>query len=144
MGQFRILGFFYEMVLQFKEDKTIFTMSVHGTLRPLLEEPVVSFHINENHIAFLYLKDVKYRIAIFEYKNKALSLKCDIDAKINRGSIKSAGFRILNSNKHQIILSDTETLWTYFYEGLFVDWWTKRPHIKFIFPFFKYSIHFIY
>lgn len=39
-----------------------------------------------------------------------LTLKCDIDANITRGSIKSAGFRILNSNQHQIILSDTETL----------------------------------
>lgn len=46
MDQFRILGFFYEMILQFKEDKTIFIMSVSGTLRPLLEEAVVSFHIN--------------------------------------------------------------------------------------------------
>lgn len=110
MDQFRIMGFFYEMILQFKEDKTVFVMSVTGTLRPLLDEAVVSFHINENHIAFLYLKDVKYRIAVFEYKHKTVSLKCDIDANVNRGSIKSAGFRILNSNKQQIILSDTETL----------------------------------
>lgn len=107
MDQFRILGFFYEMILQFKEDRTIFIMSVSGTLRPLLEESVVSFHINENHIAFLYLKDIKYRIAIFEYANKTMTLKCDMDANVNRGSIKSAGFRILNSNKHQVILSDT-------------------------------------
>lgn len=56
MDQFRILGFFYEMILQFKENKTIFTMSVQGTLRPLLEEAVVSFYITEEHVAFLYLK----------------------------------------------------------------------------------------
>ena len=46
MEQFRILGFFYEMILQFKDDKSIFVMSINGTLRPLLEEAVVSFHIN--------------------------------------------------------------------------------------------------
>ncbi len=85
-------------------------MSVSGTLRPLLEEFVVSFHINESHISFLYLKNTKYRIAVFEYKNKHVILKTDIDANVARGSIKSGGFRILGSNKHQIILSDTETL----------------------------------
>jgi hypothetical protein len=47
-----------------------------------------------------------------------VTLKCDIDANVNRGPIKSAGFRILNTNKQQIILSDTETLWKYLTKDL--------------------------
>lgn len=85
-------------------------MSVFGTLRPLVQEMVVSFHINQTQISFLYLKDTKYRIAIYEYKNKHIVLKADIDANVSRGSIKSGGFRILGSNKHQVILSDTDIL----------------------------------
>ena len=89
------------MVPQFKEDKIVFAMSFTGTLRPLLDESVVSFDINENHIVFLYLKDIKYRVAVFEYKNKTVTLKCDMDANVNRGSIKIAGLGILNSKKQQ-------------------------------------------
>lgn len=108
MQQFKILGFFYVMILQFKEDKSIFVMSINGTLRPILEEFVVSFFINQFYIAFLYLKESKYRITTFQYKNKGLKKKSDIDAGITKSTDgkKSIGFKILNGNKNQILIGD--------------------------------------
>ena len=65
--------------------------------------------------------------------------KCDVDANIAKASVKSGCFKILGSNKHQVILSDTETLWNYFYQGLFVDW---GPDLNLFFPTFILYIYF--
>jgi hypothetical protein len=37
MEQFNILGYFNELILQLKEDNSIFTMTLCGMLKPLVE-----------------------------------------------------------------------------------------------------------
>lgn len=53
MEQFDILGFYSEFILRLKEDGSIFTMSLGGTLRPLLEGPVVDYSLGHDRLYFL-------------------------------------------------------------------------------------------
>lgn len=45
MEQFDILGYYNDLILQFKENQSIFTMSLSGAIRPLIEEPIISFKL---------------------------------------------------------------------------------------------------
>lgn len=75
MEQFDILAFYSDFILQLKEDSSIFTMSLTGVIRPLLEEPVASYWFAHDRLYFLTHSHPqrKSTIRIFKVKNNSLA-----------------------------------------------------------------------
>lgn len=53
MEQFDILGFYNEFLLQLKEEGSVFTMTLGGAVRPLLEGAVIDYWLDHDRLYFL-------------------------------------------------------------------------------------------
>jgi hypothetical protein len=98
MEQFDILGFYSEFVLQLKEQGSVFTMSLAGALRPLLEENVSDYWFEHDRIYFLINRPLQRSstIKIYRAKEREIVLEGEMEAG-------PAG-RIVFANSEQIIL----------------------------------------
>lgn len=95
MEQFDILGFYSEFLLRLKEDGSIFTMSLGGTLRPLLEGPVIDYSLGHDRLYFL-MGGSSSIIKVFKVKDAQLLEEAQMEAP--------NATKILSANTQQIIV----------------------------------------
>lgn len=58
------------MILQYKADHHLYSMSMAGVLKPLLEEEVLDFHCNDDYLYFLIQNDHSKMMRVYSYTAK--------------------------------------------------------------------------
>lgn len=94
MEQFEILGFYNEFLLQLKENGAVFTMSLGGALRPLLEEAVSDCWLSHDRLYLLIQGSAI--IKIFRFKDRQIAEETQLPTQ--------NAAKILFANSEQVIL----------------------------------------
>lgn len=100
MEQFDVLGFYSEFLLRLKQDYSVYTMSLGGTLRPLLDGPVIDYSFLHDRLYFLIGGDSpSTNIRVFRVKDAQMIEETQMQAPNAR--------RILSASPEQIIVGPT-------------------------------------